>query len=203
MEDKIKRCCGCFRFLGETAFGFRGDYTNIRKSLCKKCETTRRSIRYYTETREHDLERGKQWIIDNREQRNTVNRKYYAEHPELFKQKRIKRKEHHKKYIQEQHYPKNKDRYFNSSNSRRANIELQSLQLTDLEKQKINMMYYICSYLNKGLDKPAWHVDHKMPLDKGGLHHPDNLWIMPATDNLSKGTNEGYELNHNFYFELW
>lgn len=69
--------------------------------------------------------------------------------------------------------------------------------LTENEKRKIKVLYQIAGYL--GSD---WHVDHKIPLSKGGLHHPDNLWIIPKTDNLKKNNNENYKLEHNLYFEL-
>lgn len=32
-----------------------------------------------------------------------------------------------------------------------------------------------------------YHVDHHIPLSKGGKHHPDNLWVIPAVENRSKG----------------
>jgi len=32
-----------------------------------------------------------------------------------------------------------------------------------------------------------YHVDHIIPLAKGGLHHPDNLQVLPADLNLKKG----------------
>ena len=33
-----------------------------------------------------------------------------------------------------------------------------------------------------------YHVDHIIPLSKGGLHHPDNLRVITATENLRKHT---------------
>lgn len=32
----------------------------------------------------------------------------------------------------------------------------------------------------------GWHLDHIVPLSKGGLHHPDNLQIVRSSYNLSK-----------------
>ncbi len=31
------------------------------------------------------------------------------------------------------------------------------------------------------------HVDHDVPLALGGVHHPDNLLVVPASINLAKG----------------
>lgn len=36
------------------------------------------------------------------------------------------------------------------------------------------------------LDGKKYHVDHIIPLSKGGLHHEDNLQILEATQNLRK-----------------
>ena len=37
------------------------------------------------------------------------------------------------------------------------------------------------------LHKPeGYHLDHKVPLNKGGLHHQDNLMYVPANLNLRK-----------------
>lgn len=33
----------------------------------------------------------------------------------------------------------------------------------------------------------AFHVDHIVPISKGGLHEADNLQVLPAVDNLRKG----------------
>lgn len=34
-----------------------------------------------------------------------------------------------------------------------------------------------------------WHVDHTVPISKGGKHHEDNLQVVPAGWNRSKGAN--------------
>ena len=35
----------------------------------------------------------------------------------------------------------------------------------------------------------VWHVDHIIPLSKGGLHKPTNLQVVPGTWNLQKNNN--------------
>lgn len=39
-----------------------------------------------------------------------------------------------------------------------------------------------------------YHVDHHIPLSRGGKHHPDNLWVVPAAENLRKGSKLPSEL---------
>ena len=48
----------------------------------------------------------------------------------------------------------------------------------------LNAIYALC---------PAgWHVDHIVPLAKGGLHEPANLQYLTACDNIAKGTKTDY-----------
>ena len=41
------------------------------------------------------------------------------------------------------------------------------------------------------------HVDHVIPLSKGGLHHQDNLQILTAEENLRKGSKVLKQTNQN------
>lgn len=52
--------------------------------------------------------------------------------------------------------------------------------LTEEEKLRIKQIY---------ANRPeGYHVDHIIPLAKGGKHHPDNLQYLPAIENLKKGS---------------
>lgn len=39
----------------------------------------------------------------------------------------------------------------------------------------------------------GYHVDHIIPLSKGGLHYPDNLQYLPAVINMRKHNNETFD----------
>lgn len=58
--------------------------------------------------------------------------------------------------------------------------------LSEIDRQKVRMIYKICRRITKCLGI-LHHVDHIVPLYKGGLHHPGNLQILPAKLNCSKG----------------
>lgn len=139
---------------------------------CKVCDCRTRK-QYYQNNRDAKLEYYRQYRQDNRD-------------AELERMK--------------QHYQNNKELYFANAAKRRAMKADKTPELTPHEQKKIVLLYKIRDYLNK--DGIYWHVDHIVPLAKGGLHHPDNLQIIPVSDNLSKGADESYELSHNLYFRL-
>jgi len=75
--------------------------------------------------------------------------------------------------------------------ARRASIR--HSQLSTAEQSQVKAIYRLRIALTRatGID---YHVDHHIPLAKGGKHHPDNLWVIPAADNLRKGAKLPSEL---------
>lgn len=75
--------------------------------------------------------------------------------------------------------------------ARRANIR--HSELTPVEQAQVKAIYRLRVALTRatGIE---YHVDHHIPLAKGGKHHPDNLWVIPAVDNLRKGAKLPQEL---------
>lgn len=68
-----------------------------------------------------------------------------------------------------------------TATKRRALKLNQTPELTENEKAKVEMYYKVSQQL--GAD---WHVDHIIPLTKGGLHHPDNLQVVTKEYNMYK-----------------
>jgi hypothetical protein len=58
--------------------------------------------------------------------------------------------------------------------------------LTPEEHQSILSIYQECARITEETGI-AHHVDHIHPISKGGKHHPDNLQILTATENIRKG----------------
>jgi len=58
--------------------------------------------------------------------------------------------------------------------------------LTPEEHQRILLIYKECGRITEETGV-LHHVDHIHPISKGGNHHPDNLQILTATENIRKG----------------
>ena len=57
--------------------------------------------------------------------------------------------------------------------------------LTPEEKERVLSIYKECGIITLDAGVPH-HVDHIVPISKGGKHHPDNLQILTASENIAK-----------------
>ena len=108
------------------------------------------------------------------------------------------KKEIHKKYRQTEEGRKKHNEYcrkYNKTFKGKVNTmicnakrreRLQTI-LTAEEMENIQSIYEECQRISQETGIPH-HVDHIIPLAKGGQHHPSNLQILSATENLKKGT---------------
>ncbi len=70
---------------------------------------------------------------------------------------------------------------------RKQRLREQTPALTELEQQQIRQIYEERDRLNQAAGFIRYHVDHIAPLARGGQHHPQNLKVIPARDNIQKG----------------
>jgi 5-methylcytosine-specific restriction endonuclease McrA len=78
----------------------------------------------------------------------------------------------------------------------RVRVRKRNMSINDLradELKALQAIYELAIRLTRatGIE---YHVDHHIPLAKGGKHHPDNLWVIPAAENLRKGAKLPQEL---------
>ncbi len=61
-----------------------------------------------------------------------------------------------------------------------------AVKLTSDESRQVKAFYEMAARLTK-MTGTKYHVDHILPLARGGQHHPSNLVVMRADLNQSKG----------------
>ena len=70
---------------------------------------------------------------------------------------------------------------------REERLREQTPELSDEEEELIQQIYEQRDRLNQVAGFTQYHVDHVSPLAKGGQHHPDNLQVISANENVRKG----------------
>lgn len=70
--------------------------------------------------------------------------------------------------------------------ARRARLKGATVALTSKDHRLISDIYAKARALTM-LTGESYHVDHIVPLVLGGKHHPDNLQVLTALENLKKG----------------
>jgi len=78
-----------------------------------------------------------------------------------------------------------KEKVNNKTYRYRAKKYSDAVVLTQEEHERILTIYKECAKLTEETGVPH-HVDHIHPISKGGKHHPDNLQILTATENIRK-----------------
>ena len=81
--------------------------------------------------------------------------------------------------------PKGKFRKSVKDARRRSLLADQTPRLTKDDQKRIRKLLRVQQELRK--DGIVMHVDHVIPLSKGGVHHPDNMQLLPMSVNLQKG----------------
>ena len=57
-----------------------------------------------------------------------------------------------------------------------------------IKRIRLEQQGYKCPMCGKGINYGNSHLEHMIPLSKGGLHDDENLWVMCKSCNLRKGT---------------
>lgn len=137
----------------------------------------------------------KAWYEANKERKAAIDKARYdsiKECPEYRKRKAAASRAHYAankerhRAVQKTYYEANKEKYYAHNAKRRATVRNQTPELTELEKAKIEHVYWMAQDC-RVVSGETYHVDHIHPISKGGLHHPDNLQVMHWQDNLRKG----------------
>jgi hypothetical protein len=146
-----------------------GKNKNKLDGLSDECKICKKELdkKYYLANKEKIKQRTSTWYFNNKEHANS------------------KMKEYGKKWRVE-----NKDKNCSKSTKYRASkLKATPLWVDEEHKWLIDEVYHLAKIRSESTGI-VWHVDHIVPL-KGktvcGLHVIENLQILPATENISKG----------------
>ena len=130
--------------------------------------------KYYENNKEKVLATKKAWADRNKEQISIKAKEYRSKNKEKVRE------------INRAYNQANKDKRNALHAKRRALKFRATIRLTELDKFVIDEMYSLAK-LRTEQTGIRWHVDHIVPLTKGGLHKPTNLQVVPGSWNESKG----------------
>lgn len=210
METTTKICTKCKTEKLITEFNNRSRNKDGKSNDCKECVNKER-IEYrkinnerikeikrlsYYKNREDINNRRKLDYQENKDKYNKISREYHQNNKEkVLKQKQeyyLKNKERIQEYSKKYRKTFNcKMSFKNTAHKRRLKIkcgDVTTEQLKQLYKNSTN-----CYWCNKELIKNDTHLDHFMPLSKGGKHTISNLVLSCSKCNLKKGAKDPLE----------
>lgn len=164
-----------------------------------KEELKTRRAAYYKAHREEERARHAAYRATHKEEIKARNATYYRAHREELKARQIAYNNAHKEKmnaIAAAWHAKHRDKRAAYNAARRALLANALASMSATEKAKIDEIYYKaanapkvrCYLCGKLIPKGHRHVDHIVPLSKGGKHVPSNLAIICDKCNLHKAT---------------
>lgn len=85
-------------------------------------------------------------------------------------------------------HPEKKRQYNGARRARKRNAE--GALPPDIVKMLLARQHCCCACCGTRLKETGYHLDHRVPLAKGGSHTEDNVQLLTPKCNLSKGTKD-------------
>jgi 5-methylcytosine-specific restriction endonuclease McrA len=141
------------------------------------------------EQKKNAVQRATRWAIANPEKAKANKRRSHLIHQKSNQVKAAlwqkKNPEKARAACKRWHH-KNPAKVAERNARRKARKLAASVPLTPQEQAEVIALYAKARALTELIGE-AYHVDHIIPLSKGGLHHPSNLQVLRGVDNLRKG----------------
>lgn len=188
-----KTCTKCNKIKNLCEFRLRKD-SNTYRGICLICEKEY-SKNYHEKTKHHKNTLAKIWYEKNKKTRAVKIKEWKDNNPLKVSEinKRSKHKNRDKARITEKLWRKNnqdkvKAMTKNIRQKRRSaceNTDVDSQYILKLFELQTNKCVYCKIKLNKN-GKNKYHIDHIIPLSKGGKHTKTNIQLLCPLCNLNK-----------------
>lgn len=177
-ENGEKQCPRCHNVYPTTKAFFA---FNVKGQPCQ-CKTCTSLIHQdiYIRLHKHKVEKRRQYRLENKDKIAQRKREYYYRDIEKTRLKSRKRSAEWRK--------NNPDKVIASFNRRRARIMNAGGTFTSADiALHLKSQKGLCWYCECDLQKTGYHVEHRVPLSRGGSNAPDNICLSCPTCNLKKG----------------
>jgi len=188
---KEKRCPRCGECKPRAEFYRNSSRKDGLSAYCKACIKEQCSD-YYKRNKDACRERLKKWRSENPEkvaaqyarQRKNNEQGYFE------RQRRYRERHKHQLFEKGRRYRAENKRYFLEKAAQRRKLKKDTSDGTVTNAYLTSLLAsqdYRCVYCKCDLNDSGKHLDHIVPLSRGGLHTASNVqWTCP-TCNLSKG----------------
>jgi hypothetical protein len=177
MNVKLCKTCNKFKLEG---YDFRIKWSNRDGRYCYSTKLYFKQ--YYVINKHSHAKSVKNWGINNPEKRKLISKSWAINN-------------YDKKKKLDKDWKNNNPEKVNLYKLRRKRLKgIPNIKLTSLDLSRIKSLIKLRNRMNKKSGIKKYHIDHITPLNKGGLHHPDNLRIITDKDNLQKANKLNYIL---------
>ena len=174
------------------------------QSRCKRCNNAS-GKQWYADNQERHLELGRKWATANPERRKKIKRKYYEAHSESIREYS---REYYKAnaeqcrdaslrwYRANLEWAKKNHREWCSVNLEKTRVYKHRRRAAEgsFTKEEVDTLlesqWYECAYCGADLLERSYHLDHIVPVSKGGTSYIENIAAACPSCNLSKGAKD-------------
>lgn len=182
----------------------------LKKSREYHAKNKDKKKEYYENNKEKILEQCKQNREKNKEEIAARHKVYYQDNKSRIQEYKLKYREENKDFLKKQgkkYYNQNKEAFLekcsryrstekgkivhkNSCLKRRA-LKRQGDVISD-DLLELQQNAKVCYWCNKSLKNKQVHIDHYIPLSKGGEHTQSNLVVSCGACNMQKHTTDPF-----------
>jgi len=185
--DNLKQCGTCKEWKPATNQFFANKKTGV-EGLTSRCKSCYR--KWYKTHSEQVKERSRKRYEENSELIKELNRKRYEENSELIKERSRKwneaNRERKKEYCRK--WQKANPEKRAARNQKRRALKANADGSATAEQIKARFQYHENRCYYCGDNESCLHIEHRIPLSRGGSNWPANLVPSCPSCNLQKGT---------------